>query len=494
MDTAIELFADFQTIRVPVTGRFSDGRLKVLDPPIEFPESFPGKSVFHDLNVYSTFKETFSISHVVSDAPENIKFHKTLGNDGKPKEVKPMTRTKVGRLEFNAETACSDCKCMGSLNNDTECGRKWHQRLKEPSKCAKEDSDLYLQFRKHFKIPVAKSMVMYSSLLTQYDFEIETNVKWPELSQLSNSRHQTSANPNVPQTGEFKLNKKVQINSIQFPTMVVSNPNRPVTGQRTLIIKNPTDHYVYIQPFLLGDVESKHKIENALKADYPFLDRDRNQPYSDDFGIGMPKDMFLGPGVHQTLHLGFLPKEPGTHEAVLLLRNNLTVLEPVRLIGQGVTEKLTLYNENDIFIMTMREEDLKECINADPYTKPDFFRKGLTTKIKIQNYSTLSSTIKMIRINNETCSGNGWEVLECDRKKPHEPLGKKYSVQAPTNGSNGVKEIKMRYKPDFSLLEANSTMVIETDNGNRFTFTLSARIPEKYIVRVCNFYKESKIL
>ena len=40
----------------------------------------------------------------------------------------------------------------------------------------------------------------------------------------------------------------------------------------------------------------------------------------------------------------------------------------------------------------------------------------------------------------------------------------------------------MRYKPDFSLLEANSTMVIETDNGNRFSFTLSARIPEKYIV------------
>lgn len=222
------------------------------------------------------------------------------------------------------------------------------------------------------------------------------------------------------------------------------------------------------------------------------LDLPKNAPkYSDDFGIGMNRGgdrnlkkgdvaharprWLLPPGARENLHLGFLPKEAGDHEAVLLLRNNLTVLEPIRLVGRGIRENLTLFNGNDIFIMSMRDEDLKECYDSRPSDMP--FRKGSTTKIKIQNYSSIGSKIRSIKINNETCSGSGWEVIECKNGQ----LPSNFVIPSPSNGNSGVKEIKLKYRPDFSMLETNCKMTIETEYGAKFTFSLTAKIPEKHI-------------
>lgn len=458
ISATLELVAEFQMIRIPLKGRFSDGRIKVLDPPIVMPPSFPGKKVYAELTVYSTFKETFEISHVVSEAPDNFKWQKY-----KLKEVKPMTRTKVGKIEFDAGAGCNDCKCIGSLTEHTLCGRQWNERLDKPQTAAKSDADLYRNFQEHFREPIKNSMVMYTKLMTAYDFEVKTDVQWPRVAK---------------QNGGF-VNEP-----IQFPPTVVS---AKVTGQRTLVLENPTDVPIIIQPILLGDLEQKYKLEQALKDDYPFLDIPKNAPkYSDDFGIGMnrignhKKDglphsrprLYLMPGARENLHLGFLPKESGDHESVLLLRNNLTVVEPIRLIGRGIRENLTLLNGNDIFIMSMRDEDLKECY--DHGGAP--FRKGSTTKIKIQNYSSIGSKIRSIKINNETCSGSGWEVIDCKNGA----LPATFVIPAPPK-ENGVKEIKLKYRPDFSMLETSSKMTIETEYGAKFPFTLTAKIPEKHI-------------
>ena len=46
---------------------------------------------------------------------------------------------------------------------------------------------------------------------------------------------------------------------------------------------------------------------------------------------------------------------------------------------------------------------------------------------------------------------------------------------------NGMKDIRLRYRPDFSMLETNARMTVETANGELFHFTLIAKIPEKHI-------------
>jgi hypothetical protein len=61
-------------------------------------------------------------------------------------------------------------------------------------------------------------------------------------------------------------------------------------------------------------------------------------------------------------------------------------------------------------------------------------RKGSTTKIKIQNFSSIGSKIRSIKINNETCAGNGWEVVDCKNGK----LPESYIVP-PSNSGDGLK-------------------------------------------------------
>ena len=74
MKTVLEIFTEFQKIKIPVVGKFNEGRLKVLDPPVVFEPSFPGKKVATELTVYSTFKSIYKISQILSQEPDMVKF------------------------------------------------------------------------------------------------------------------------------------------------------------------------------------------------------------------------------------------------------------------------------------------------------------------------------------------------------------------------------------------------------------------------------------
>jgi hypothetical protein len=176
-----------------------------------------------------------------------------------------MTRTKIGKLVFDAGAMCS-VQCIGSLHDGTKDGKEWLMKLDKPNTAAKADSELYRAFRDNLNRPIKTENVLYTRLKTMYDFEIKTNVQWPRLARIS------SDGPFIHEP-------------ILFPPTVV---NAKITGQRTLVIENPTEWSIIVQPILLGDMENKHKIENELKKDFNFLvDLKNGQKYSDDFGIGI---------------------------------------------------------------------------------------------------------------------------------------------------------------------------------------------------------------
>jgi len=100
--------------------------------------------------------------------------------------------------------------------------------------------------------------------MTAYDFEVKTDVQWPRIARQTNGAFVTEP--------------------IQFPPTVVS---AKVTGQRTLVLENPTDLPIIIQPILLGDLNEKYKLEAALKDDYPFLGMTPFFLESLNFGLGI---------------------------------------------------------------------------------------------------------------------------------------------------------------------------------------------------------------
>ena len=133
--------------------------------------------------------------------------------------MRPMTRTKVGYLEFDASGHCTECTgCIGSLTRDTSCGKDWHEKLEKPHLAAKMDSELYRVFRERFEKPIRTSAVLYTKLMTSYDFEFRTNVQWPRLH-----------GPDIGTRHAFGNNFVTE--PIQFPQTVVG-ARPPMTGQR----------------------------------------------------------------------------------------------------------------------------------------------------------------------------------------------------------------------------------------------------------------------
>ena len=59
------------------------------------------------------------------------------------------------------------------------------------------------------------------------------------------------------------------------------------------------------------------------------------------------------------------------------------------------------------------------------------------------------------------------------------------TARSPTSGvgvaRDGEREFPLRYRPDFSMLETESTMTVTTRNQRQFHFFLTARIPNEHI-------------
>ncbi|CBY33955.1 unnamed protein product [Oikopleura dioica] len=470
IEGTLAIESHFQVIRIPFEGKWYDGSMKIMDSPVKLPPSFPGKKVSAEFSMFSTFQRDLHPSSVI---PNEIGIVRYIPNN---KIVHAMTKTIVGKLEFDGRQYCkgeyfTKCECMGSLRPDNKCGKIWLSSLDKPHQSAKNDAELYDKFRAHFKKQESETRTSLTIMTTEnvlYDFNFKPDFTWPRLAQV--------------QTKETFLQ-----HPIMFAQTAVTIPHR-LQAQRVIKIKNPSDDYIMFQPVLLGDIQQNYRIEKALKDDYPYLNPKNDLNYSPDFAIvrknvsakngeyQLPRPV-IPPQSEETIVLTFIPNRVGMHEAVLLLRNNLTVLEPIRLMGKGVKEQIKLKDGNSYFTMLFRDDDLKDCYFTKPGELP--FKKGSKTTLILENFSVIPSNIVHVRINGEFCASDGWEVQDCSRlsgklSDGHMPISDKEKEPA-------YKEIKLKYRPDFSMLETQAIMDITTEFGGKFVFMLQSRVPKEHI-------------
>ena len=432
-----------------------------------------GDPITANLTVRSTFAQIFEVADVISESPRDISFTPFPNV-----KIKPNANVTVGQLSYNSSNSCPPTTfgCVGSLRMETtKEGEDWHKKNSSPPTLAKNDAEYYSQFRKRFESDIRRSLLMITSMKSTVEFEVEAKLNWPRLIQSSN---------------EFEHNF--------LPTVVANIPGiGHVTGQATVTVRNPTNDWLLIQPILLTDLTSSadiKKIVDSLRPQYPWIKRDLRE-YHRNFMIGMPggtrvqdgrwqqmNRWILSPGQQAPIHLGFGPEGAKEHENVLLLRNNLTVLEPLRLVGRGIKEDLKFTGESDEVIITLNEKELKDCYN--PGHVP--FKDGKSVRVKIQNNVLIASTVVNITINGYPCRGGGWEVMDCMNGRNIPPIIIPAATKPNINGIGtervGEKEIKLRYRPDFSVLHTRAEMVLHTQHGGAFTFSLRAEVKETDIV------------
>ncbi|KAK6023938.1 hypothetical protein OSTOST_10262, partial [Ostertagia ostertagi] len=183
--------------------------------------------------------------------------------------------------------------------------------------------------------------------------------------------------------------------------------------------------------------------------------------------------LLLKPHMKVRLRLGFLPSDYTLRSSLLLIRNNLTVIEPVVVYGRGARIGMRVENmearSKQPLLFEIRHDHLSDCNN--PKRLMHKLSSTLTVRrpFSVMNSGEVPFTVVNMSINGVPCENRGFRILNCYpfRLQPNET----YSLD-------------VAYTPDFltTTNEADLQLYMHM-NGSSWLFPLAATVPEDMLAR-----------
>ena len=169
---------------------------------------------------------------------------------------------------------------------------------------------------------------------------------------------------------------------------------------------------------------------------------------------------------HQKFTIGpiiFKPNNTGKVSNVLFLKNNLTILYPIKLKGEGGSGHITFINyyENiqnkkiDIFNNT----NFIIEINRDAYDENIKYKNNLTKKITLNNSGNLPLIIKNVTIDNNECQTDDLKISQC--KEFLLDIGDTIDInfEVTTHFGNYIKNRVVKFNTDYQTFELNVIII-----------------------------------
>ena len=172
---------------------------------------------------------------------------------------------------------------------------------------------------------------------------------------------------------------------------------------------------------------------------------------------------------HQKFTIGpiiFKPNNTGKVTNVLFLKNNLTILYPIKLKGEGGNGQITFnYYKN----MKSKKTDIFNNtnfiieINRDIYVNKMKYQNNLTRTITISNSGNLPLIIKNVTIDNNECQTDDLKILQC--KEFLLDIGDSIDInfEITTNFGNYITNRVVKFNTDYQTYELNVIIIISKD-------------------------------
>lgn len=179
--------------------------------------------------------------------------------------------------------------------------------------------------------------------------------------------------------------------------------------------------------------------------------------------------VLLTPNQNFTFLVGFKSFDTAKHSVLIFMRNNLTILEIIRLEGQGAYPLFKFGNRKPGSVQPLSfeltEKHLKDCEREKQFRNPS---PNLTVKrsFTARNIGDVTIYINGFYINNLPCEGYGFKVLNCAPFVLH---------------SNGTKKIDIAFTPDLTLSKVTRSLILDTSLNFRVNYTLYTTIPPYYL-------------
>ncbi|KAI6215115.1 hypothetical protein M3Y94_00347300 [Aphelenchoides besseyi] len=463
---SLRVATDYETIDVPVEYKLTNSTVVFVDNLLRLDDSSPGKISTRDIRLYSSFERDLKVLRV-SKLTNDQRFFFQLKSK-KELWIKSGTTTTLGSLSFAPGLTCA-ANCYVGLPLHTAGDGQWFKHgLKLPPDLPEIDSYLYSRLRRRFNALESKSIrtsvIVDTDEFKSLELGVRTELTWPRLLD----------HPVV----HFPL---TAVGNFTILNLTLSNPSiHPVVVQLLPLVTFfedelvfPIDAPVEMNETLMFSLRDTELF--TLKAGSP-VPKLREQ-LEEVVGSPIPRftlSMLLQPGMSVRVRIGFLPTDYTLRSSLLLIRNNLTAIEPVVMYGKGAHVNMEIdgkASRSNFLLFDILPSHLSDCHNPKRLTHK--LPTTLTVKrtFVVKNTGEVNFTIMNVSISGTSCEDRGFRVLNC---------------QPFSLSPNETHSLEIAYTPDFlmSVNEAALQLYMHM-NGTPWVFDMVATIAPE-MLHVCH--------
>ncbi|XP_046432504.1 transmembrane protein 131 isoform X3 [Neodiprion fabricii] len=409
-----------------------------------------GSVCIHQVKVHSTFARPMEVTSV---AP----FHKDdrlkyVPQDEAPLPVISKGDNHIGSITFDSSIACKH-HCYLGLSLNASAGAQWLNTLSLPSHT--RDSDLNLLNTRYTRYLNSTGGGSWENITMRLDttevrghrFSVNIKHYWPSLlGNIGISKNKSSLT--------FSL---TQVGNTSYKTIKIDNPSSsPLLVQLVLDWSYPQGMRLYhslpnkFKPICL---ECPMTIPSEFKLEDNSEERERFEKHWNVIAPAQSLPLYLGPRESKSIRISYTPLSASSSSALLYIRNNMTILEVLRLVGRGAHAQFKFGNRkpgsNTPLLFELADKHLKDCERERLRQSPI---PNLTVKrsFTARNTGELPIDIHGFYISGLYCEGYGFKVLNCAAFKLN---------------PNATKKIEIAFTPDFTLSRIERELLILTSLG-----------------------------
>ena len=173
---------------------------------------------------------------------------------------------------------------------------------------------------------------------------------------------------------------------------------------------------------------------------------------------------------HQKIIVGpfiFKPNNTGRVSNTVFLKNNLTILYPIRLNGEGGSGQITFINyyknmkskKTDIFNNT----NFIIEINSDIYSNKMNYQNNFTRTITINNSGNLPLVIKNVTIDDNECQTDDLKIMQCKEFLLDTGESIDINMDISINFGNDITKRVVKFNTEYQTFKLNVIIIISKE-------------------------------
>ncbi|EGT52034.1 hypothetical protein CAEBREN_03395 [Caenorhabditis brenneri] len=422
---------DYESKVFAVTYQVSTGSLQAIPDEISFGQTFPSRIVYRKLQIFNSFDEDMTVTRLTT-LNEDPRFFFEGFDPKNPPVLRSGRLTNLGRIMFSPAAPCEHEYCYLGIPLGSSDGAWFTHGLSLPSNLPEIDSYLYKQLRKKYDALV-KSGKHHINTTIILDTDKAKNIMIKTSAELVWPRLLTRSSVHFPLTA---------LHNFTIVNLTLSNPTSiPIAVQVIPLVIYPDAESLVelMRPHLKSELTAHVEMNETLmfslrdtelftlKSDSPvpklreafeYHLNHEMQRYNNE--INIPRftlSMILKPHMNVRLRLGFLPSDYTLRSSLLLIRNNLTAIEPVVVYGKGarigVKVEGSEARSKKPLLFEIRHDHLTDCNN--PKRLMHKLHSTLTVRrpFLVMNTGEVQFLVTNMSINGVPCENRGFRILNC---------------------------------------------------------------------------------